>query len=207
MAFTVAVDGPAASGKGTICRRLAERFGFAHLDTGLLYRAVAYGALSGADPVEAASNLTPDDLANDTRLRTGEVAQEASKVAVMPEVRQALLDFQRAFARRSGGAVLDGRDIGTVICPEAEVKLYVTASPEIRATRRFIELTGRGEPITLDEVLADVKARDARDQGRSEAPMKPAETAIHIDTTNMSIEDAVTEAILVVMPIYESSAR
>ena len=164
MQFTVAIDGPAAAGKGTIGRALAVRFGFAHLDTGLLYRAV--GALGG-DPVAAARGLTAADLARDD-LRTSAAGQAASVVAVIPEVRAALVDFQRRFARAEGGAVLDGRDIGTVICPEAEVKLYVTASAEVRAHRRWLELGG-------DEarVLAEVIERDARDMGRAEAPLKP----------------------------------
>ena len=126
-AFTVAIDGPAAAGKGTVARALAAHFGFAHLDTGLLYRATGLRTLDGTDPVEAAKTLKAKDLEQDDLLRTPDVAQAASRVAALPEVRAALVDFQRAFARRSGGAVLDGRDIGTVICPDADVKLYVTA--------------------------------------------------------------------------------
>jgi cytidylate kinase len=136
MIFTVAIDGPAAAGKGTISRAVAERFGFRHLDTGLLYRVAG---VKGGDPVDAAVTLTPEDLARDD-LRTLEAGQAASRVAAIPEVRAALVDFQRRFARSEGGAVLDGRDIGTVICPEAEVKLYVTASPEVRAHRRWLEV-------------------------------------------------------------------
>jgi len=186
MRFTVAIDGPAAAGKGTISRAVAARFGFAHLDTGALYRAVG---VKGGDPVEAARGLTPEDLARDD-LRTLEAGQAASRVAVIPEVRQALLDFQRAFARREGGAVLDGRDIGTVICPEAEVKLFVTASPEVRAHRRWLEVGG-------DEarVLAEVKERDARDMNRADAPLKPAADAMVLDTSEMSIDEAVAAAI------------
>ena len=136
MIFTVAIDGPAAAGKGTISKAVAAHFGFAHLDTGLLYRAVGAKVLAGADPLTAAKTLDPTDLENDA-LRTPEVAQAASQVAVIAEVRSALVDFQRSFAERIGGAVLDGRDIGTVICPAADAKLFVTASPECRAERRY----------------------------------------------------------------------
>ncbi|MBN2741686.1 MAG: (d)CMP kinase [Rhodobacteraceae bacterium] len=185
MRFTVAIDGPAAAGKGTISRAVAERFGFAHLDTGALYRAVG---VKGGDPVVAAKTLCSADLARDD-LRTGAAGQAASKVAAIPEVRAALVQFQRDFACREGGAVLDGRDIGTVICPQAEVKLFVTASPEMRAHRRWLELGG-------DEraVLADVRERDARDIGRADAPLRPAGDAVVLDTTDMSIEAAVAAA-------------
>ena len=186
MRFTVAIDGPAAAGKGTISRAVADRFGFAHLDTGALYRAVG---VKGGDPVEAARGLTPEDLARDD-LRTLEAGQAASRVAVIPEVRQALLDFQRAFARREGGAVLDGRDIGTVICPEAEVKLFVTASPEVRAHRRWLEVGGDER-----QVLAEVRERDARDMNRADAPLRPAADAMVLDTSEMTIEEAVAAAV------------
>jgi cytidylate kinase len=189
MIFTVAIDGPAAAGKGTISRAVADRFGFAHLDTGALYRAVG---VKGGDPVVAAQTLMPEDLAREDR-RTLEAGQAASRVAVIPQVRAALLEFQRRFARREGGAVLDGRDIGTVICPEAEVKLYVTASPEIRAHRRWLELGG-----DVGEVLAQVKDRDARDMGRADAPLRPAEGAVQIDTSTMTIDEAVARAIALV---------
>lgn len=194
MICTVAIDGPAASGKGTISHAVADHFGFAHLDTGLLYRATGRLVLAGADPVAAARALTPGDLARDD-LRTPAVAQAASQVAVIAEVRQALLEFQRDFARRKGGAVLDGRDIGTVICPEAEVKLYVTASAEVRAERRFLELEAKGIEVTRAGVLDDVRARDARDAGRDAAPMKPAADAVLLDTSELSIEAAVNAAI------------
>ena len=189
MIFTVAIDGPAAAGKGTLSRAVAARFGFAHLDTGALYRAV--GA-KGGDPVAAARSLTAADLARDD-LRSLAAGQAASRVAVIPEVRAALLEFQRRFARAEGGAVLDGRDIGTVICPEAEVKLYVTASPEVRAHRRWLELGGDEA-----EVLAQVRERDARDMGRAEAPLKPAADALVIDTSALSIDAAVAKAIAAV---------
>ncbi|MGH1466487.1 MAG: (d)CMP kinase [Cognatishimia sp.] len=194
MTFTVAIDGPAAAGKGTISKAVAAHFGFAHLDTGLLYRAVGAKVLLGTDPIEAAQSLLPADLETGN-LRSPEVAQAASKVAVLPEVRAALVDFQRAFAQRAGGAVLDGRDIGTVICPGADAKLFVTASAEVRAERRYLELSGNGLSVTRDEVLADVKARDARDMNRAEAPLKPAEDAALIDTSQMDIAAAVAEAI------------
>ncbi len=194
MSFTVAIDGPAAAGKGTISKAVAQHFGFAHLDTGLLYRAVGAKVLAGAEPVEAARALTAEDLAAEG-LRTPEVARAASQVAVEPEVRAALVDFQRAFAARAGGAVLDGRDIGTVICPEAPAKLFVTASAEVRAERRLRELIARGHVTDFDAVLEDVKARDARDSARTVAPLKPADDAVVIDTSDLSIEEAVAAAI------------
>lgn len=194
MKFTVAIDGPAAAGKGTISKAVAKQFGFAHLDTGLLYRAVgAVVAETGGDPADVARNLTETDIARDD-LRTSEAAQAASRVAVIPEVRAALLDFQRAFALREGGAVLDGRDIGTAICPDADVKIYVTASPEERARRRHAELSGKGDPRTLEETLADVISRDERDAGRDTAPMVQAADARLLDTTKMAIDAAVAEA-------------
>ena len=197
MSFTVAIDGPAAAGKGTISKAVAAHFGYAHLDTGLLYRAVGRKVLDGAEPVAAARALVAGDLAADG-LRTQEVAGAASKVAVIEEVRSALLDFQRAFALRAGGAVLDGRDIGTVICPDADVKLFVTASAEVRATRRHLELQGRGGDENYEQVLADVIARDERDAARAAAPMVAADDARLIDTSDMSIDEAVAVAIAAV---------
>lgn len=195
--FTIAIDGPAAAGKGTISRAVAAYFGFAHLDTGLLYRAVGAKTLLGMVPAVAARTLTADDL-NAADLRSPEVAQAASRVAVLSDVRAELTDFQRSFARRAGGAVLDGRDIGTVICPQAEVKLYVTASTEVRARRRHSELLASGSTLSFEQVLADVRERDARDSERAEAPLKPAADAVLIDTSEMSIEEAVAAAIAVV---------
>lgn len=192
--FTVAIDGPAAAGKGTVSRAVAAHFGFAHLDTGLLYRAVAAQVLTGVDPVDAARTLMPEAL-EDASLRTAAVAQAASKVAVIPEVRSALVDFQRAFARRAGGAVLDGRDIGTVIVPQAEAQLFVTASAEVRAKRRWAEQQERGEDIPFAQVLEDVRVRDARDRERTTAPLKPSDAAYILDTSEMSIADAVATAI------------
>lgn len=194
MRFTVAIDGPAAAGKGTISKRVARHYGFAHLDTGLIYRATGARVLSGIDPLKAAEYLRPDDLERDD-LRTQEVADAASKVAAIGEVRAALVEFQKVFARREGGAVLDGRDIGTVICPDADVKLFVTASDAVRAERRYLELSGKGEDVTREGVLRDVRERDARDRGRLAAPLMPADDAVLIDTSEMSIEDAVKAAI------------
>jgi CMP/dCMP kinase len=194
VSFAVAIDGPAAAGKGTISRAVAAHFGFAHLDTGLLYRAVGAKVLDGAEAIAAAEALGAEDLIVGY-LRTAEVAQMASKVAVIPEVRAALVEFQRDFARRDGGAVLDGRDIGTVICPDAEVKIFVTASAEVRAKRRFLELQAAGSAMTPEEVMADVLARDARDRDRATAPMKPAQGALILDTSEMTIDEAVAAAI------------
>jgi cytidylate kinase len=195
--FTVAIDGPAAAGKGTISRAVAARFGFGHLDTGLLYRATGRRVLEGAAPLDAARALRPEDLAG-ADLRSPEVADAASRVAVLPEVRAALVAFQRDYARRPGGAVLDGRDIGTVICPDAEAKLFVTASARVRAERRHRELVESGHSAALEEVLRDVEARDARDRERSTAPLRPADDAVLIDTSDLSIEDAVARAVAAV---------
>ncbi len=197
MIFTVAIDGPAAAGKGTISKAVAAHFGFAYLDTGLLYRAVGAKVLDGADPVDAARALSLDDL-NADFLRTHAVAQAASEVAVIADVRAALLVFQRDFARRSGGAVLDGRDIGTVICPDAEAKIFVTASAACRADRRFKELQARGNDISADQVLADVIARDKRDAERAEAPMIAAADAVTLDTSDLTIEQAIAKAVALV---------
>ena len=200
----IAIDGPAASGKGTLGKRLAKHFGFAHLDTGLLYRAVAYDLLQAGLPLsdevraaEAARRLDADSL-DDELLRGAAMGEAASKVAAIPSVRAALVDLQRAFAARPEGAVLDGRDIGTVICPDAEVKLYVTATAEERANRRYRELSGRDDVITYDEVLADIRARDARDTGRAVAPLRAAEDASLLDTTKMDIDAAFRAAVAII---------
>jgi len=195
--FTIAIDGPAAAGKGTISKAVAAALGYAHLDTGLLYRAVGAKTLMGIAPMQAAVELTSEDLQADG-LRSANAAQAASKVAVIPEVRAALLDFQRAFAGRQGGAVLDGRDIGTVICPDAEVKLFVTASPEVRAKRRWLELQQTDPAANFDAVLADVKERDHRDMHRADAPLRPAEDAVVIDTSDLDIDEAVQAALRVI---------
>jgi cytidylate kinase len=200
----IAIDGPAASGKGTLARRLAARYGLPHLDTGLLYRAVA-ASLIAADrdlnDVEAANaaarglGLTEFD---EERLRGREMGEAASIVAAMPQVRAALIEAQRRFARRPGGAVLDGRDIGTVICPEAEVKIFVTASPEARAQRRALEIAARGEKADYATILADIARRDARDSQRADAPLRAAPDAARLDTTKMSVEAAFAESLRIV---------
>lgn len=201
MQFTVAIDGPAAAGKGTIARAVAAHFGFAHLDTGLLYRAVGKraldqgrGVLDEGVAILCAQELTPEQLAQGG-LRTALVAKAASRVAAMPGVREALLDFQRRFARQPGGVVLDGRDIGTVICPEAEAKLYVTANDETRAKRRQTELAAKGDTRPFEAILADIQARDARDSGREDAPLRQADDAHLLDTTELAIDAAVAEAV------------
>ncbi len=198
MTLTIAIDGPAASGKGTLARRLAARFDLAYLDTGAIYRAVARDVLAaGAAPQDAeaaeriAEQLDPASLA-DPRLRDEAVARASSVVAAHPGVRRALLEFQRNFAAvppgGKRGAVLDGRDIGTVVCPDAPLKLYITASIEARADRRFKELTTKGEVPDAAAVLADLQARDARDSGRSTAPLKAAEDAVVIDTSDLDAD-------------------
>ena len=197
MDLTVAIDGPAAAGKGTLAKRLAAHFNLPHLDTGLLYRAVARQVLAGQDPEVAARALSPEDLQPEG-LYTSQVAQQASKVAALGPVRAALIDFQRSFAGQAGGAVLDGRDIGTVICPAAQVKLYVTARPEVRAERRHRELISNGAEVILAQVLRDVNERDARDQDRAEAPLRAAWDAIEIDTSDLSIDAALERAIVAV---------
>jgi cytidylate kinase len=191
----VAIDGPAAAGKGTLAKRIAEALGFHHLDTGLLYRAVGVRCQKeGITPSQAAQSLTPEDLKR-SDLRGEAAGQAASKVAAIPEVRAALLDFQRRFARQAPGAVLDGRDIGTVICPDAAVKLFVTASVEKRAERRVKELLAKGESAIAERVLQDLKDRDARDSARDVAPMATATDAILLDTSDLDA-DAAFEAAL-----------
>jgi cytidylate kinase len=199
----VAVDGPAASGKGTIARAIAQAFGLPHLDTGLLYRAVGVGVIrTGGDPSSEPDALAAcgfdDALLDDPELK-GEVAgRAASIVSAHPAVRACLLARQRAFAAQDGGAVLDGRDIGTIIAPQAEVKLYVTASPEVRAQRRYAELQRLGIDGGLGEVLSDIRARDARDSGRTEAPLRQAADAVLLDTSNLDIAQARSAAMALV---------
>jgi len=197
MSITIAIDGPTASGKGTLARKLADALGFACLDTGLLYRAVGmalkrqgFTASDEAQAIAAAQALNVDQVMDDDELRSAEAGQWASQVSAIPGVRQALLEFQRSFAAQTPGAVLDGRDIGTVICPDAPVKLYITASAEVRAERRYKELLSRGQDKSYADVLADIKARDDRDMNRAIAPLKPAGDAVMIDTSNMDPEKA-----------------
>ncbi|MDI1328296.1 MAG: (d)CMP kinase [Brevundimonas sp.] len=193
----IAVDGPAASGKGTIAARLARAYGLPHLDTGLLYRAVGLGLLDAGGSLddEAAAEavaraLKAENLSDTERLTSGTAGEAASRTAGYPGVRAALLEFQRDFAAQPGGAVLDGRDIGTVIAPNAQAKLFVTATPEVRAMRRWKQLTGRGDAIAYEDMLADIVRRDERDAGRGAAPMVQADDAVLLDTTEMDIETA-----------------
>ena len=197
MSLIIAVDGPAASGKGTIAARLARTFGLPFLDTGLLYRAVGIGVLDAAGSLddEAAAEavaraLKAESLQDADRLTSGAAGEAASRVAGYPGVRAALLAFQRVFAAQPGGAVLDGRDIGTVIAPDAMAKLFITATPEVRAMRRWKQLAGRGDTIAYEDMLADIVRRDARDAGRGAAPMVQAADAVLLDTTDMDIETA-----------------
>ncbi|MGJ8563861.1 MAG: (d)CMP kinase [Alphaproteobacteria bacterium] len=206
----IAIDGTFASGKGTLARKIAAHFGLNYLDTGKLYRAVAHQVLeAGGDPDDAvisakiAKSFKADKL-DDPILKSGPVGAAASKVAVHPAVRAALFDFQREFSR--SGAVLDGRDIGTVICPDADVKLYVDASPEERAKRRHLELTGYGEDISFETVLAQLKERDHRDSTRLEAPLKPAKDAHLLDTTGLSIDAAFDAAVRICDAVLASRA-
>jgi cytidylate kinase len=200
----IAIDGPAASGKGTIARRIAAHYRLPHLDTGLLYRATAAALIAEdrdlydeAAAVAVARGLGLTDF-NEATLRTRQMGEAASVVAAMPRVRAALIEAQRAFAARPGGAVLDGRDIGTVICPDADVKVFVTASPAARAQRRALELIQRGERADYNAILADINRRDARDSNRAVAPLRPAHDAVTLDTTNLGIDAAWAEALRIV---------
>lgn len=203
----IAIDGPAASGKGTLARKLAAQFGLPHLDTGLLYRATARTLLDADQPLDhvasavaAARGLALTDF-EERRLRGRAMGEAASRVAAVPEVRATLVDVQRRFAQRPEGAVLDGRDIGTVICPDAEVKIFVTASAQARAQRRALELARSGEPVPYDVVLADIRLRDERDSSRSVAPLRPAEDANLLDTTALDINAAFAAALAIVQRI------
>lgn len=200
----IAIDGPAGSGKGTLAKRLADHYGLPVLDTGLLYRAVALAVQEAGRPLadagaatEAATSLDPARL-DDPRLRGREMGDAASVVSAFQPVRDALLDWQRRFAAQPGGAVLDGRDIGTVICPHADIKLFVTAAPEERARRRHLELRARGEAADLEAILADIRRRDERDTSRSAAPLKAAKDAVLLDTTTLDA-DAVFQAALAII--------
>lgn len=207
--FIIAIDGPAASGKGTLARKLASHYGFSYLDTGLTYRAVADQLLKRRFP------LNDEDIALKTaslidfgsldraHLSEHEIGEAASKVAVMGRLRKTLVDMQKAFAEQSKGAVLDGRDIGTVVCPDADVKLYIIATPEVRAERRYNEMVGKGEKVDYNAILADLKRRDERDMKRAESPLKPAKDAHLLDTTKLSIEGAFAAACAIIDPIIE----
>lgn len=194
--ITIAIDGPAAAGKGTLSRRLAETYGFHHLDTGLTYRATAKALIDAGLPFDdeavAETMALNVDLAGLDRsvLAKHEIGEAASKIAVMPSVRRALVEAQRAFSKRTPGTVLDGRDIGTVVCPDSAVKLYVTASPEVRARRRYDEIIAAGQIADYDAIVEDVKKRDDRDMNRADSPLKPADDAHLLDTSEMSIEAA-----------------
>lgn len=201
MSFVIAIDGPAASGKGTLARRLAQHYGLPHLDTGLLYRATASALMDEGLPLDdveaavvAARGLSLIDF-DEARLRGREMGEAASLMGAMPAVRAALIDLQRNFAARPEGAVLDGRDIGTVICPGAAVKIFVTATPETRAQRRALELASRGEDVDYAAILEDVRKRDARDSERSAAPLKPAPDAVLLDTSELDREQAFAAAL------------
>ncbi len=201
----IAIDGPAASGKGTLAKRIADHFGFACLDTGLLYRAVARDVAARGEALEdeaagarAAETLELATL-DDPELRSPSAGEAASVVAKLPAVRKALLDLQRTFAAREPGAVLDGRDIGTVVCPDADIKIFVTADLGVRAGRRYEELRRRGDPVTLAEVTEVLRLRDERDRSRAEAPMRPADDAILLDTTDLDIEAAFDAAVGLIM--------
>lgn len=202
-AVVIAVDGPAAAGKGTIARALAQHFGYHYLDTGALYRAVAWTVLDRTlDPADESTAVKVAETLDiggieDALLRTDRVSEAASVVAAYPGVRTAILDFQKTFAGKVPGAVLDGRDIGTVVCPDADAKLFVTASPETRAKRRFLEFQAKGDEVSEAVVLADVIARDERDASRTHSPLVPAVDAHLLDTSNLSIEAAFRAALAV----------
>ena len=206
----IAVDGTAASGKGTLAKKLATHFGFHHLDSGSLYRLTALGAIeasgdpnSEVDAVKAAHAIDPS-RSDDPRIRTAEIGRAASLVSVFPPVRAALLDYQRKFAERVPGAVIDGRDIGTVVCPNATAKLFVDASPEIRAHRRWLELTNAGQKTDEAVILKEIRERDARDTNRSVSPQKPARDADLLDTSQMGIDAAFAVALALVQPKIEA---
>jgi cytidylate kinase len=206
----ITVDGTAASGKGTLAKRLAAHFGFHHLDSGSLYRLTALGVIeAGADPnneadaLKAALAIVPSH-SNDPHIRTAEIGKTASLVSVFPPVRAALLDYQRQFAKRTPGAVIDGRDIGTVVCPDALAKLFIDASPEVRAHRRWLELTNTGQKADEAVILREIRERDARDTNRPISPQKPAADADLLDTTRLGIDAAFAAALALVQPKIEA---
>lgn len=209
----IAIDGPAASGKGTLGKRLAQHYGYRHLDTGVIYRAVAYGLMQAgqdlrdeAAAVAVALKLDPEAFGNPA-LKSHEVGQAASVVSAIPRVREVLLNFQREFAASKPGAVLDGRDIGTVICPDADVKIFVVAAPQVRARRRSLEAQSRGEPADEAAILADIIQRDERDQNRPVAPLKPAPDAHLLDNSQLDIEGGVRAAIDIIEAVRAGRQR
>ena len=213
MTIVIAVDGTAASGKGTLAKKLARHFGFAHLDSGSLYRLVALGVLEAkgdphneSDAVKAARAVDPARSA-DPAIRTAEIGNVASIVSAFPAVRAALLDFQRAFAASPPGVVIDGRDIGTIVCPNAAAKLFVDARPEIRAHRRWLELSAAGTAPAESAILAEILARDARDRSRAAAPLKPAPDARLLDTSDLAIDAAFAAALALVKPSVENALK
>lgn len=207
--FIIAIDGPAASGKGTLARKLASHYGFSYLDTGLTYRAVADELLKRHLPLDdediavKTASLIDFSSLDRVHLSEHEIGEAASKVAVMGRLRKTLVDMQKAFAEQSKGAVLDGRDIGTVVCPDADVKLYIIAAAEVRAERRYKEMMEKGEKVDYNAILADLKRRDERDMKRAESPLKPAKDAHLLDTTKLSIEGAFAAACAIIDPIIE----
>lgn len=210
MSIVIAVDGTAASGKGTLAKKLAAHFGFHHLDSGSLYRLTALGVIdAGGDPnneadaVRAARAIDPSK-AGELRIRSAEIGKTASLVSVFPPVRAALLDYQRSFARREPGAVIDGRDIGTVICPDATAKLFVDASPDVRAHRRWLELKGYGQAPDEAQILKEIRERDERDTNRAISPQKPANDAALLDTSHLGIDAAFAAALALVQPKIEA---
>ena len=213
MSIVIAVDGTAASGKGTLAKRLAAHFGFHHLDSGSLYRLTALGVInagddpnSEADAVKAAHAIDPSK-ADDIRIRSAEIGKAASMVSVFPAVRAALLDYQRTFARREPGAVIDGRDIGTVVCPDATAKLFVDAGPEVRAHRRWLELAAMGQPRDKTLLLAEILARDEADRSRAVSPLARALDAALLDTSDLDIDAAFAAALALVEPRVEGALK
>lgn len=211
--FIIAIDGPAASGKGTLARKLAAHYGLSYLDTGLTYRAVADALLEKHLPldeediaVKIAGTLDLSSL-DRNHLSEHKIGEAASKIAVMGRLRKTLVNLQRSFCKKGKGAVLDGRDIGTVVCPDANVKLYIIASPEVRAERRYKEMLGKGENADFTAILADLKRRDERDMNRAESPLKPAEDAHLLETTKLSIEGAFNAACAIIDPIFNKVAK
>ncbi|MBB4576604.1 (d)CMP kinase [Rhizobium lentis] len=210
--FTIAIDGPAAAGKGTLSRRIAEHYGFHHLDTGLTYRATAKALLDAGLPLD--DEAVAEKMAREVELggldrdilSRHEIGEAASKIAVMPAVRRALVEAQRRFSEKAPGTVLDGRDIGTVVCPDAPVKLYVTATPQVRARRRYDEIVGKGAKADFDAIFEDVKRRDERDMGRADSPLKPAVDAHLLDTSEMSIEAAFQAAQSIIDAVLSRNA-